>query len=196
MSGSFPGNDLSRLWRSADAFRECIIGFQEEVVQRHGVNFVLDRDDTLIASFRDWRALAENPGDEIVVLFHQFMENARQYGPELAGRAARVFSTRINLKLLAECLLKRRVVQTIEPPAQRGDKLADLQGIENEFFILLFCCSFFWLYVAQFLTSNLERERAFRFLTENDYPRVVEICRSIVRGETKIGDAIDHLLQP
>jgi len=189
----FPGH-LPTLWKDRASYLECFDWFQAEAERVASLRFIFDPVG-LSNSFSEWNIWAQGPPTEIVQLFHQRNELVAERGFELAGRVMRVFSTRINLRQLAKYLVTNRVIANLElTSTARRDKFASLLGIENEFFGLLFCGSFFWFYVAQFMNSDFDENISSKMLSDADFPRVVAVCHEIQSGKITIEKAFDTLI--
>jgi hypothetical protein len=196
MPGLFPSHNLHLFWQDRTAYLSCLAAFRSAVESLQGIRFVYN-EGALPKSFYDWRDWANSPSEEVRALFHRREELRDRYGVDLAGRMMTTFSTRINLRQLATLLAQHRIIERVEfetDDLARLERLKSLIGIENEFFALIFCCSFFWHYVAPLTKGALPHILGTRLFSERDYQKVVSLCREIKDGAVLIAEAFDHLI--
>ena len=180
------------LWGDWDAFRQSLEGFREAINAGYGANFVF-KIRAMRQSFRDWKSWLGNGAPEIMASF----ENTAR-DPELMRQLEMIYFLRVSLKELSRFLYSNKIVKRLDiadAVPNSNNKLETTNKIANEFFVILFCCFSFRLNMLQILKVRLGLDRmASMLFSEEDFPKIVDICFAIQTGRLEIGNVFDELI--
>jgi hypothetical protein len=179
------------LWGGWEDFRRFFEGFRDAINAGYGANFVF-KIRAIRQSFQDWNNWRENDAPEIIATFENMARD-----PELSRQLDMINFLRVTLRELSRFLYSNKIVKRVDlaDAEPNSTKLEKTNKIENEFFVILFCCFSFRLHMLQIFKARPDVDRmASTLFAEDDFMKIIDVCFDIQTGRREIGNVFDELM--